>query len=157
MQKDAKKRLRCNVRIWQLVQTRAKGSPDKSDGLVIWVERSASPERGKDIACPFLRAQAKQLGPCRKGGKNLEKKIARGEGHLLLPRKHAGLRLPGTKSRGGCEKLLDLSARSDEFRIINREDGWFRSISRKDRWFQSISWKDRWFWSIDREVIVTRY
>ena len=93
---------------------------DKSDGLVIRAVRSASPERGRQIACPSLRAQAKRLGLHRKWGK-IRGKNARGERHPLPPRECAGLRLPGTKSCRGCDKFSDLSARGDEFRIISRE------------------------------------
>ena len=49
------------------------------------------------------------------------RKNPRGERHPLLPRKHAGFRLPGTKSCEGCDKFSNLSARGDEFWIINRK------------------------------------
>ena len=48
-------------------------TPDKSDGLVIWAVRSVGLGGEGEIACPILRAQAKWLGPCRKGGKIREK------------------------------------------------------------------------------------
>ena len=91
-----------------------------------------------------------------KRGQN-SRKSARGERHPLPPRKHVGLCLPRTKLREGCDKLSDLSARGDEFRIISLEDGWFQNISQKDRWFRSISQKGDSYWISAERVIVTGY
>ena len=89
-----------------------KTAPDKTNGLVIQAVRSASPERGKEIACPHPRKKAKRLGP-RKRGKNLKKTLE--ERGIFSCRE--GMRDFICLERSCMKEVIsfsDLSARSDD-------------------------------------------
>ena len=172
-----KEKLRCNVKIWRLVQTCATKRERKGQPV---------PARGSK--------QARRLEPRRRGDHN--KRGAKGEGHPLPPQRDAGLRLPGTKSHGGCDKLRTYrpevmsfgssagridgfgtsTGRIDGFRHQPESDGYGSSagkvivtgyqskgaIAGDSYWISAervmVSEhqpKDRWFQNISQKVMVT--
>ena len=107
MRIDAKTILKRNARIWQLFQIHAKGTPDKSNELVVQAVRVASPRRGENP------------------------EITREEGYPLPSRRYARLRSAWNKvtRKGGCqqarvpstEKEEKTDARGPEMPLVLRE------------------------------------